>query len=218
MDNVSFARTSHNLSKPPFVVDDHSIMRDTGRQIDWSLLDERFQHGSQTVEVDTGGAAIGATTIPVLALSKAIPKFTVLRFSVDEFARLTADAAAGATSIAVEALVTAVEAGDKAYTGGSGGKAVPAGEEMDLLASGKIVPSSLGTAGVTCYGLLMTRADEDSRSDSITGYGVITQGQIYENLLPNATGSPKEISSTHKTELAARGGAWMWFQYADNTA
>jgi hypothetical protein len=74
------------------------------------------------VTVATGGAAQAATTIPVAALSGPIPNGTVLRFSIDEFARLTAAAAAGATSLAVEALVNAVEAGDVATYAGSGAK------------------------------------------------------------------------------------------------
>lgn len=61
-----------------------------------------------TVTVATGGASAGATSIPVDALSAAIPKNTVLEFSraagspSSIVVITTADAASGATSIDVE--------------------------------------------------------------------------------------------------------------------
>jgi hypothetical protein len=67
------------------------------------------------VTVATGGAAQGATTVPVTALADAISVGTVLDFGGAKFARLTAAAAKGATSLTVTALVTALAAGDVAY-------------------------------------------------------------------------------------------------------
>lgn len=217
MANAINARTTTDVSRPPFVVDHSSTIRDTGRQIDWDALDERYQYNSFAVVAD-GVSAQGATALTVEALERAIPAGTVLRFlGATEYARTTAAAAAGATSIDVEALVNAVEDGDIAYTGGSGGKFVPAGTVMDLLASGKIVPSAMASGGVTAYGVLVTNADEDSRTDALTGYGVFLGGLFYENLLPEASGSPAVIDSNWKTELLARGSAWQFLQYADNT-
>lgn len=64
--------------------------------------------------VGVAGAAIGATSVPVAALTGPIPSGTVLDFGTTKFAVLTAAAAAGATSLTVRALVTALVSGDTA--------------------------------------------------------------------------------------------------------
>lgn len=81
------------------------------------------------VVVDTAGAAQGATEIPVVALTGAIPAGTTLAFAGGtEFATLTAAAAEGAEELEVTALVNAVEAADTAtYPGTSGKKRLVAG-------------------------------------------------------------------------------------------
>lgn len=78
--------------------------------------------------VGVAGAAQGATSIPVAALSGAIPNGTTLDFGGAKFARLTAAAAAGATSLTVTALVTALVSGDVAtYLPPGSYKTVPSG-------------------------------------------------------------------------------------------
>ncbi len=216
LNNISFLRETHDgLMFPPFIADQHSVMRDTGRQIAWELLTDDFRHGGVYVEA-TAIAAIDAVLVPVVALLGGIPKGEVIRFGAKKFAKLTDDAFEGDTELSVEPLAVALADGDTGYSRGNGGWFVRAGEEMDLLADGRILPSVIATGGVTCYGLLLTNANA-AASDASTGYGVATQAQVYENLLPRATGSPKVISSTHKTELLARGGAWVFLQYSDNT-
>lgn len=79
------------------------------------------------VTVGAAGAAIDATTVPVDALSGAIPNGTVLDFGGDKFATLTAAAAAGATSLTVRALVTALVDDDTATYAGVATKLIPAG-------------------------------------------------------------------------------------------
>lgn len=70
--------------------------------------------------VGVAGAAQGATSVPVAALSGPIPTGTVLDFGGAKFAVLTANAAAGATALAVRALPTALVSGDAAtFKGGT---------------------------------------------------------------------------------------------------
>lgn len=214
-DDIAFGRTRHDLMRPPFVVDPHSIMRETGRQIAWDLLTDMFRVGGQKITVTTI-AAVDAPSVLISPLVSNLPKGSDIYLGPKKFVRLTADALAGDATLTVAPLATALAVNDTGYAGGSGDFSVPAGEEMDLLADGRIVPSVLETAGVTCYGIMETSAN-GAPSDAATGYGIIVQGQLYENLLPRSSGTPKVISSTHKTELLARGGAWMFFQYADNT-
>ena len=70
------------------------------------------------VTVDTGGALAGATSVPVEALTAAMPSGSVLEFGTPtKTATLTAAALAGATSLTVAALPEALVAGDIAYSG-----------------------------------------------------------------------------------------------------
>jgi hypothetical protein len=64
------------------------------------------------VVVGVAGAALAATTVPVAALSGAIPSGTVLNFGGAKLATLSSPAAAGATSLTVSALPAALVSGD----------------------------------------------------------------------------------------------------------
>lgn len=201
-----------------FVADKNSIVRDTGRQIDWDLLDERYYHGAEAITA-TEPAVATDTEITVAALPVDVPAGTILDFGPGTLAEVTEDAEAGATTLTVTALDAAIADNAVAYIGSGlpGGKHVPGGTVMDLLANGMIVPSALATAGVTAYCILETNADEFSNSDAATGYGCIRGGALFENLLPEATGDPAEIDDTWKTELRARGGAFLFEQFEDDT-
>lgn len=296
MSDLSFARTRQDSGLPPFIVDQHAVVRDNGRQIDWDALGDAFVNDPQivklaavaapgavtltveplpvdlrigdvlnfgvleqvTVTVGVAGASANDTSVPVDALSGPIPAGTLLDFGGKKFARLSAAAAAGATSITVDAIPTALVDNDAAiFEGGQliayvdaaaaagaeevtvedlalgipdeseaivpgsldndevfRGRRVKAGTVVDLLASGKVVPSSEATSGVTAYGILATNADEFSKTDAASGYGVIVSASVYENLLPDAEHASL---STWKTELLARGGFWLFQTYADNT-
>ena len=80
-------------------------------------LDPAAFEDSEAVRVQlNGAAAIDATSITVDALSGPVPSGTLLYFGESkEFALTTADAAAGATTIAVQALPAAIEDNDSAH-------------------------------------------------------------------------------------------------------
>lgn len=103
--------------------------------------------------------------------------------------------------------------------GVAGSRVVPAGTAMGELLSGngRISPRVLTTNPATC--LLATEARENSEVDNRGGYGVILGGVIYENLLPEATGSPKTLAAAVKTELqtAGVGTGFAFKQYVDST-
>jgi hypothetical protein len=173
----------------------------------------------------TADAAAGATSIAVTAIPVAFAGGETATFEGGVLtAVVDAHADAGATTVVVEDLPLTIpdnaEAVVRGEIGGevTTGRHLVAGTVLDLQADGTVVPSSLGTGGLTAYGILETNADEDSRTDAATGYGVIKSGSFYENLLPEADGNtPSVINSTWKTELLARGGFWLFEQYSDNT-
>jgi hypothetical protein len=72
------------------------------------------------VTVGTGGAAIGATTVPVTALSGPVPAGTHIYTNLGKQINVTVEAATGATSITVEPLGNAVVAGENGQYRGTG--------------------------------------------------------------------------------------------------
>jgi hypothetical protein len=210
-------RTSYIQSVPAFVADRDSLDHDGGHQIDWAAVGEQFRATPGQIVTMAAAALAAATSLTVEALTYAIPAGTVLNFTgAGEFAITTAAAAAGATSITVEALDAAIEDDDTATVAGSGSKYLPAGKCMagDATGDGPLTPSV--TSSATC--LLATDAWEDSRDAAISGYGIIVGGVIYENMLPDATGTPKRLPAAARTALqtAGIGSGFVWRQYSDS--
>ncbi len=168
----------------------------------------------------TANAAVGDTTLTVEALEVAWESGDTATLPAERiFARVTDTGAnIGDTSITVEALDNWINDGDIAYLGtGLSGRQVKPGTWMCELTDGRIVPRAVRPNSETAKYLLATFANEDSPTDAATGYGVIASGSIYENLLPESTGSPKVSPSGYVTEALAHGGYWLMSQYSDNT-
>lgn len=207
-------RTNHTVSRAGFIADHHSIVRDPGRQIDWARVSTTSTADAVTATVSSAGAAANATSVPVAALSGAIPSGTLLSFDTKKFAKLTAAAAKGATSLTVEALPTALADGDAATYAGTGRKYLPAGTVVgDLLGSGKVSPRVVTTN--PAMGVLETDAIEGDPTAAKSGYGVIRGGALYEALLPDASGSPRVLAGAIKTELNASGTGFVFLTYSD---
>lgn len=291
-------RTNYYTGRAPFILSPKSIIRDTGRQIDWDQVPEKYRSsavkvtvngahaaGVESVTVDALPGAIpknaildfgvwedvtvtvsdgsitgGDTTLGVAALSGPIPKGAYLEFSGggyavldaaaaagatsltveplaagaglpgdtetatfqggQKIAKLTAAAVAGATSITVEDLALPLEDDDEAHYYGTGAKTIQAGTVMAELSTGKIVPRADRPGSETATCILENTCVEDERSDALSGHGCIIGGVLFENLLPEATGSPAVIDSTFKSELqtAGVGTGFAFKQYANNAS
>lgn len=209
--------------RPPFVVDEKSIVRNSGRQIDWANIPESYRLGAVAVTASAAANA-AATAIGCSALTAEIPAGALLYFGeASEFARLSAKAAAGTTSIPVDALGTTIESGDVAYYGGTGPKFIPAGKVMVELSSGKLATRSHRPGSETAVGLLASNAVENGPSEAMSGYGVIIGGVVFENLLPDATAGATTgvITTAYKTEMMGSTSSpastgFVFEQYADN--
>ncbi len=200
-------RTNITLSTLPFVADQASLSLNTGRQIDWNYV----RRDDAVVVTAAANAAQGATAITVDALSGPIPSGTLLQFGADEYATLTADADEGDTSLAVSALVNAIEDNDTALYGGTGVKKLDAGTVMVQLTNGKMAPRASRPGAETAIGLLASHAYENSKVAALSGYGVIIGGVMYQNLLPEGT-----PDSTVKSELNTAGTGFAWQTYEDS--
>lgn len=215
-------RTTTNVSQPGFVCDNNSMRKNSGRQIDWAHVADSYRETPPTVPVvvvvGAAGALAAATSVPVDALTGAVPSGTVLNFGTNKFARLTANAALGATSITVAAIPTALVDNDAATytpTNGSGNKILPAGTAVgELLGSGKISPRVLTTNPAT--GFLVSTAIENDESAALSGHGVYIGGVVYENLLPDAVAG--DIAAGIKSELVTAGCTFQYEDYSDDRA
>lgn len=216
------------------------------------------QYDPVTVTVADADVNATETTIGVVALTGPIPNGTILQFSGAGagFAKLTAAAVAGATSLTVEALpediddaataefpggaqnaelVEDAEAGAIELiveplslaiandaealadsTGTNDKRKIPMGTVMVKDAtSGLLVPRRDRGASEEAIGFLASDADENSRSDAKSGYGiVIGNTTIWENLCPDSD-SAGDLPAAYKTELKANGVGFVFEDWSD---
>ncbi len=127
-----------------------------------------------TVVVGAAGAAGGATSVPVAALTGAIPSGTVLNFGTNKFARLTSAAAAAATTLTVAAIPTALVSGDTATYAGVGLNTIPSG----TLLGRTIAERDAGTG----FGPWATSDDEVYLlAFDVTNFTTNTDCELYRN-------------------------------------
>lgn len=165
-------------------------------------LDPAQFFGPDAVFVDVGaaGAAQGAVAVPVAALSGPIPSGTVLDFGTNKFARLTAAAAAGATSLTVAALPTALVDADTAWYSGVAVNSVPSGTIVGRTLAERDASTGFGPAAAADDEVFIVAFD-------VTDVGVVADCELYrhhsivkENFLPGWTG----IAAAVKTLVRAR--------------
>jgi hypothetical protein len=139
------------------------------------------------VMVTTSGAAAGATSIPVTAISGAIPNGTVLNWTgTGEFSVLTSAAAAGATSLAVEALDAAIEASDTAtYAGTTTKKFVRSGTPIGRTIAERDAGTAFGPADAADDEVYLLAFDVEDVADVNDGVLYRHASVVKENLLPN---------------------------------
>lgn len=133
-------RTTSAISRLPFVADPHSIIRNSGRQIDWANVSATNADGKKVVYA---GTVVG-----------------------------------------------------------------------ELLGTGKVSPRVVTTN--PAVGVMETTAIQGELVAALSGYGIIVGGHLYENMLPDATGTPKTLAAAIKTELKNNGYAWSFETYSDN--
>lgn len=169
----------------------------------------QFNDVGAVVVTAPAGAALGATSIVVSALSGAIPAGTLLDFTgTGEIARTTALAAAGATSIAVEALDAAIEAGDTAvYAGTSTLKTVPSGTLVGRTYAERDAHTGFGPAADAddeIYLLAFDVTDALTNPDcELYAHGAI----VKENFLPGFSGLSTALKAAVRAKYVTTIGA-----------
>lgn len=165
-----------------------------------------------TLVVDTAGAAANATSIPLKAPGPraVVPSGTVLYFGASKkFALTTASAGIGATSVAVQALPTALVDTDTATYPGSGTKkkVVPSGTAVGRTFTERAAGTAFGPADAADDEVILTASEvpDAARDNSVAlyRYGSI----VKENLLPGfaniASGVLAKIRANYQTTRGA---------------
>lgn len=180
----SLTQTGPSGNAPAFMADFRS--RDHLIPAPAKLDAAQFVGGNGTrVTVDAAGAAAGAVAVPVLpALEAAIPAGTILDFGAKKFARLSAAAAAGALALVVDALPTALVAGDTAVYAGTQGKYIPAGTAVGRTIVERDAGTAYGPAAAADDEVFLTAFDVSDASDINDVELVRPNATIYENRLP----------------------------------
>jgi hypothetical protein len=115
-------RTYHTGSRVSFAVDQESLVRNSGRQIDWDYITAAYRETSRTITA-AATAAAGATALTVEALPVKVPAGAMLNFG--SYAPVTvtvndADVNAAETAITVAALSGPIPAGTILQFSGAG--------------------------------------------------------------------------------------------------
>lgn len=206
-------RTTHNLSRQAGVVDRFTLRRNSGREVDWNLVSDRRRPDTAVIKLN-GAVTAADVSMTVDALPVAVPAGTLLNFGeASETVRVTTAAAKGATTLAIDPAPTGIEDNDEATIKGSLEKSIKPLTVMAELASGKIIPRGDVTGAETANCIIETAAAESDVS--CTGYGTLTGGALYENLMPDAVAG--DVSSTYKTELKNNNCTFTFEDYGDNT-
>lgn len=211
--------TFPQFALPSFIVDQHSIDRDGGHQIDWDAVPDSYRDDSIEV-VLSGVHSAGATVLHLEGgLTGALSAGQALYFGeTGEFVLVATTAEEGASAVSVQATPQTLEDGDTATKIGSGKKTIRAGTAMvGADTNDPLVPRGTGAAG-TADCLLATTAVEDEPHAALSGYGVIVGGVVYENLLPDAAPDTGALATAIKTELNASTKGFVYRVYEDDRA
>lgn len=186
---AQITQTTNQLTSPAWAGDvmDVEHMIAGGARIDPAQFSDS---DAVVVTVGTGGAAGGATSVPVTALPGPLPSGTTLYFGTNKFATLTAAAAAAATTITVAAIPTALVAGDVATYAGTGTKqkTIPSGTPIGRTFAERAAATPFGPAGAAddeVYLVAFEVTDADRNAD-VELYR--PNSIVKENFLPNFAG------------------------------
>lgn len=141
-----------------------------------------------TAVVATAGAGIGATTIPVDALSGPIPGGTILDFGGVKLARLTTGAAAGDTALVVAPLTAAVVDNDDAIYPGGGKITVLSGTPLGRTIAERDAGTGFGPADEDDDEVFLNFFDVTDVAENDDAEMYRPGSQVYENFLPGWSG------------------------------
>lgn len=204
------ALTSYSLSRVRPVVDESSLERTPGAQIDWSVITadadgaKRLKAGAVLSRMASGKAQPRSYALTLTSVAVASNVATATKashgYSVGEQLYISGSSLSYANGLITIATVPTANTFTYTATG------------SDATATGTIIASRVATE------ILDTDATDLNYAESYTGYGSLVGGVLFESLLPDATGTPKVLPTQYKTELKNAGCTFKFQQYADTRA
>lgn len=202
--------TNYTLSRARAIADESSLERLPGAQIDWSVITADAD-GAKRVKAGTVVSRTAAGKVQPRAYQQSITSVVVAAnvatatknghgYSVGEQLYISGGSLAYANGLVVVATVPDASTFTYAATG------------ANASATGTIVASRVATE------ILETDATDQNLAESYSGYGSLVGGILFENLLPDASGTPKVLPAQYKTELKNAGATFKFVQYADTRA
>lgn len=191
--------TKSTITTRSFVVDPHSVTRDTGVQIDWT----RVTVGTDGLKRLPGGTVLGKS-----AENKGVPLGTTNATSVTVTSNV-ATVTLAAHGYRVGDTVTLSGSADPAINGPHVITAVTVNTYQFAVTTTDGTKTGTTSMAAGARGILETNALENGVGD-FAGYGFILGGVLYENLLPIA------ITAQTKAELDAVGTGFAWATYRDS--
>jgi hypothetical protein len=203
--------TSRNLSRLRFAADETSLERLGGAQIDWTRV--------TAVDADNRKVVPSGTVMSrVTASGLLVPRsatFALTNVSVSSNVATATSVAHGLTtgdSITVSGASLAYVNGVKTVTVTDANTITFPATGANASATGTIVGARVAV------GILETDAHDQAPADSLSGYSLLGGGVVYDNVLPDATGTPKAVPAAYKAELATAGCTFKFVRYVDSRA
>jgi hypothetical protein len=196
MEFTDFGQSSSNAFEGDFGNREHRLPG--GGMLDASAFAQ--SSGEVLVKVNDADVNAGETSMTVDALPGAIPAGTVLEFSDGNFAKLSANAAAGATTLTVVALDADIaDDATATYDPEPGFDLVAAGTLVGRTTAEKLAGDPLGPYSDSDNEIFIVAEDVDISSGD-AGCELCRHGSLIKfNFLPSWTGA----SATAKTALHA---------------
>jgi hypothetical protein len=201
--------TNYTMSRARAIVDESSLERLPGAQIDWASVTAAGD-GTKSLKAGTviSRKADGqfqprsySQTITVVVASNVATATKVAHgLSVGETVFISGANLSYVNGLKVVATVPTADTFTFEATG------------ANATATGTILASRAATA------ILETDAHQSNLAEALSGYGALVGGVLYENLLPDATGTPKVLPAQYKTELKNADGSFKFVQYQDTRA
>lgn len=194
--------------------DPNNAVFDNGYRIEWAKVGDDYRVNAFNVVVN-GAVLAGVTSLTVDALTAALMPGDLINFGAAGRVRVTAAAAVGATTVAVEAIPADIadNAVGIAYNTTSP-KMLPAGTAVGKAGStdGLMIFPRVVTTN-PAFGILKEDCVEGNPASSLTGVGVWQSGGFWENRLPDAVKNGGSLPAGIKSEL---GVTFKWKNAGNN--
>jgi hypothetical protein len=202
--------TTYNLTRARGVVDESSLERLGGHQVAFDLLTAGSDGAKNVVALRVVGKRADGKIVPC-SVSQTLTAVVV-----------------SANVATVTKVAHGYVVGDKitiaganlAYANGAVTVATVADADTFTYAAAGANATATGTitARFTAQAIIETSANDKNLAEALTGYSVIVGGVLYENLLPDAAGTPKVLPAAYKSELVSAGCTFKYIAYADTRA